>query len=154
MRALRGGEFFGYKQIERAAFHEAGHAVMAHRFRRPLRVVEISEHGAGNTLCLELRADAKHKFSLERYRELVIEEIHVWSAGWVAEELFAGTFDPSAARVDIERVQFWLTELGIGSGRSLGPPHETDAYGTPNVGSGRSGGHRPSSEPIYERQGS
>jgi asparagine synthetase B (glutamine-hydrolysing) len=103
----------------RAAFHEAGHSVIAHRFHRAPRVIEISDDGEGNTICLELRSDARHRFSPERYRELVIEEIHVWSAGQVAEEIFAGTSDSTAARVDTERVQFWLAELQIGSGRTL-----------------------------------
>ncbi len=104
---------------ERAAFHESGHAVMAHRFHRAPRVVRIADDGTGNTICRELNADARHRFSPERYRQLAIEEVHVWSAGAIAEEIFAGTSDPSNARVDAERVRFWLHELGLGSGRTL-----------------------------------
>jgi hypothetical protein len=102
--------------VTRAAFHEAGHAVIAHRFNRAPRIVEISSDGTGNTICRELRAEARHTFSPARYRELAIEEVHVWSAGAIAEEIFTGTYDPSAARVDTEHVQFWLAELRIGSG--------------------------------------
>jgi hypothetical protein len=98
---------------ERAAFHESGHAVMAHRFHRAPRVVRIAEDGTGNTICHELRADARQTISPTRYRQLAIEEVYVWSAGRIAEEIFAGTSDADAARVDDQHVRFWLKELRV-----------------------------------------
>ena len=128
---------------ERAAFHESGHAVMAHRFHRAPRVVRIADDGTGNTICRELNADARHRFSPERYRQLAIEEVHVWSAGAIAEEIFAGTSDPSNARVDAERVRFWLHELGLGSGRTLAGATRRMLTDPQDVASRRSAGRAP-----------
>jgi len=61
---------------ERAAIHEGGHCAIAYRFHRSIRSVTIDDGGAGVTICGELNAGARHKFSPERYRKLAIEEVY------------------------------------------------------------------------------
>ena len=101
---------------ERAAHHEAGHCAIAWHFRRRIRRVRIGNDGTGGTICQELRADARSRFSEQRYRELAAQEVKIWSAGAIAEEIFTGTSDADAARVDDQHVRFWLKELRVRAG--------------------------------------
>ena len=97
------------RELYRVAWHEAGHAIAAFHYRRPIRLVTADVEGTGATRCLELKADARSMFRGRVWRQLVQQEIVICLAGPIAEEIEHG--DAESAEIDLQMARKWLAEL-------------------------------------------
>ena len=116
-------------ELRNTAYHEAGHAIVAHRLEHIDPVQLISIIPSGNALGYTLNPPTEDKFSV--YREELKQKIAMLLGGRVAEQLINGDFSGGASN-DIQRAtgiaRRMVTELGMSD--VLGPIH---------YGSGESG---------------
>jgi ATP-dependent Zn protease len=95
-----------------AAFHEAGHALAAYRYRRPIRLIRIDREGEGSTYCQALQHGARSSFRRRVWRTLVQQEICICLAGPIAEKIAHGKNAESAV-IDLQHAHEWLRELMV-----------------------------------------
>jgi Peptidase family M41 len=100
----------GLSKLYRAAFHEAGHAIAAFHYRRPIRLIRIDREGEGGTYCQALQHGARSSFRRRVWRTLVQQEICICLAGPIAEEIAHGK-NAESAEIDLQHAHEWLREL-------------------------------------------
>ncbi len=101
-----------WKELCASAYHEAGHALAAYRYGRPVLKIEIDGEGSGATRCLGLKPDARRMFRRRVWRELVQQEILIALAGPLAEEIKYGK-NAESAKIDWQHAHRWLAELDM-----------------------------------------
>jgi ATP-dependent Zn protease len=101
-----------------AAFHEAGHALAAYRYRRPIRLIRIDREGEGGTYCQALQHGARSSFRRRVWRTLVQQEICICLAGPIAEEIAHGK-NAESAEIDLQHAHEWLRELMVPDNSAL-----------------------------------
>ena len=108
------------REIKNTAYHEAGHAILAHELPTMDPVQQISIIPSGNALGYTLNPPAEDKFSV--YKQELKEKIAMLLAGRAAEEIIFGDVSGGASN-DIERAtetaKKMVTQLGMSE--LLGP---------------------------------
>ena len=108
------------REIKNTAYHEAGHAILAHELPTMDPVQQISIIPSGNALGYTLNPPAEDKFSV--YKQELKEKIAMLLAGRAAEEIIFGDVSGGASN-DIERAtetaKKMVTQLGMSD--LLGP---------------------------------
>jgi len=100
------------EDLYRAAWHEAGHAIAAYRYGRPIRLVTADTKGEGGTFCHALQPGARSRFRGRVWSELVKQEICICLAGPIAEEIKHGAAEDSV-KIDIQMARRWLGEIMV-----------------------------------------
>ncbi len=109
-------------ELRNTAYHEAGHAIVAHvlPYNDPVQLISIVP--SGNALGYTLNPPVEDKFSI--YREEIKQKIAMMLGGRAAEELINKDFSGGASN-DIQRAtrlaRRMVTELGMSD--LLGPVH-------------------------------
>ena len=131
--------------LRNTAYHEAGHAIVAHKLEHIDPVQLISIIPSGNALGYTLNPPTEDKFSV--YREELKQRIAMLLGGRVAEQLINGDFTGGASN-DIQRAtsiaRRMVTELGMSD--VLGPIHYGNS-GESEVFLGRSISDAPNHSP-------
>jgi hypothetical protein len=96
----------------RAAFHEAGHAIAAFHYRRPIRLIRVDRHGEGSAYCDALQHGVRNRFRRRVWQTLVQQEICICLAGPIAEEIAHGS-DAESSDIDLHHAKDWLRELMV-----------------------------------------
>ena len=125
-------------ELKNTAYHEAGHAIVAHKLAHIDPVQLISIIPSGNALGYTLNPPTEDKFSV--YREELKQKIAMLLGGRVAEQLINGDFSGGASN-DIQRAtsiaRRMVTELGMSD--VLGPIHYGSGDGEVFLGRSISG---------------
>ena len=110
------------KELKNTAYHEAGHAIIAHKlsYMDPVQLISIIP--SGSALGYTLNPPTEDKYSV--YREEIKQKIAMLLGGRVAEQLVFGDFSGGASN-DIQRAtsaaRKMVTELGMSD--VVGPVH-------------------------------
>ena len=110
------------KELKNTAYHEAGHAIIAHKlsYMDPVQLISIIP--SGSALGYTLNPPKEDKYSV--YREEIKQKIAMLLGGRVAEQLVFGDFSGGASN-DIQRAtsaaRKMVTELGMSD--VVGPVH-------------------------------
>ena len=110
------------KEMKNTAYHEAGHAIIAHKlsYMDPVQLISIIP--SGNALGYTLNPPVEDKYSV--YREEIKQKITMLLGGRVAEQIIFGDFSGGASN-DIQRAtsaaRKMVTELGMSD--VVGPVH-------------------------------
>lgn len=108
------------RELKNTAYHEAGHAILAHKLPTMDPVQQISIIPSGNALGYTLNPPAEDKFSV--YKQELKDKIAMLLAGRAAEEIIFGDISGGASN-DIERAteiaKKMVTQLGMSD--VLGP---------------------------------
>jgi cell division protease FtsH len=110
------------KEMKNTAYHEAGHAISAHKlsYMDPVQLISIIP--SGKALGYTLNPPKEDKYSV--YREEIKQKIAMLLGGRVAEEIVFGDFSGGASN-DIQRAtsaaRKMVTELGMSD--AVGPVH-------------------------------
>ncbi len=110
------------KELKNTAYHEAGHAIIAHKlsYMDPVQLISIIP--SGSALGYTLNPPTEDKYSV--YREEIKQKITMLLGGRVAEQLVFGDFSGGASN-DIQRAtsaaRKMVTELGMSD--VVGPVH-------------------------------
>lgn len=116
------------RELRNTAYHEAGHAILAHALPTMDPVQQISIIPSGNALGYTLNPPTEDKFSV--YKQELKDKIAMLLAGRAAEELIFGDVSGGASN-DIERAtetaKKMVTQLGM-----------SDILGPVKLGSGQS----------------
>ena len=126
------------KDLRKTAYHEAGHAIVAHKLEHVDPVQMISVIPSGNALGYTLNPPTEDRFSV--YREELKQKIAMMLGGRVAEQIINGDFSGGASN-DIQRAtsmaRRMVTELGMSD--VLGPIHYGSGDGEVFLGRSISG---------------
>ncbi len=126
------------EDLRKTAYHEAGHAIVAHKLDRVDPVQMISIIPSGNALGYTLNPPTEDRFSV--YREELKQKIAMMLGGRVAEQIINGDFSGGASN-DIQRAtsiaRRMVTELGMSD--VLGPIHYGSGDGEVFLGRSISG---------------
>ena len=110
------------REMKNTAYHEAGHAIVAHKlsYMDPVQLISIIP--SGKALGYTLNPPKEDKYSV--YREEIKQKIAMLLGGRVAEEIIFGDFSGGASN-DIQRAtsaaRKMVTELGMSD--AVGPVH-------------------------------
>ena len=110
------------KELRNTAYHEAGHAIIAHKlsYMDPVQLISIIP--SGSALGYTLNPPTEDKYSV--YREEIKQKIAMLLGGRVAEQIVFGDFSGGASN-DIQRAtsaaRKMVTELGMSD--VVGPVH-------------------------------
>ena len=110
------------KEMRNTAYHEAGHAIIAHKlsYMDPVQLISIIP--SGKALGYTLNPPVEDKYSV--YREEIKQKITMLLGGRVAEQIIFGDFSGGASN-DIQRAtsaaRKMVTELGMSD--AVGPVH-------------------------------
>jgi hypothetical protein len=105
------------RQVEIAAFHEAGHALAAWHFHRPIRRVEVDAAGGGGVYCRMLKAASRPKYERRDWEDVVGQEVTICVAGPLAEHIAYRADWKNAGSIDLQTAVEWLDQLRHGGGR-------------------------------------
>ena len=126
------------EDLRKTAYHEAGHAIVAHKLEHVDPVQMISVIPSGNALGYTLNPPTEDRFSV--YREELKQKIAMMLGGRVAEQIINGDFSGGASN-DIQRAtsmaRRMVTELGMSD--VLGPIHYGSGDGEVFLGRSISG---------------
>ncbi len=126
------------EDLRKTAYHEAGHAIVAHKLDRVDPVQLISVIPSGDALGYTLNPPTEDRFSV--YREELKQKIAMMLGGRVAEQIINGDFSGGASN-DIQRAtsiaRRMVTELGMSD--VLGPIHYGSGDGEVFLGRSISG---------------
>ena len=126
------------EDLRKTAYHEAGHAIVAHKLPHVDPVQMISVIPSGNALGYTLNPPTEDRFSV--YREELKQKIAMMLGGRVAEQIINGDFSGGASN-DIQRAtsmaRRMVTELGMSD--VLGPIHYGSGDGEVFLGRSISG---------------
>ena len=115
------------RELKNTAYHEAGHAIIAHVLPHLNPVQLISIIPSGRALGFTLNPPVEDKYSV--YKQELLEDIAMFMGGRVAEELIFGDYSGGASN-DIERAtdkaRYMVKVLGMSE--KLGPVN----YGSSN----------------------
>ena len=124
--------------LRKTAYHEAGHAIIAHRLDKLDPVQLISIIPSGDALGYTLNPPTEDRFSV--YRDELKQRIAMLLGGRVAEQIINGDFSGGASN-DIQRAtsiaRRMVTELGMSD--VLGPIHYGSGDGEVFLGRSISG---------------
>ena len=98
----------------RVCFHEAGHALAAHRFHRPIHSIAIDRaEGSGAVYCDEFQAVHRRRIAPAVWNERVFEEAVICLAGPLAEYAIFNQKLWDRWRLDMENANSWLRKSNL-----------------------------------------
>ena len=97
---------------QRVCVHEAGHALAAYRFHRPIYSIEVDAKGSGGVRCTEFRPAHRRRIAPELWNRRVFEEAVICLAGPIAEHRIFGKKFWDGWSVDLRDANKWLRLSG------------------------------------------